>query len=134
MAKKKVTKKKTTKKIKKPNLTLSSQQKLIFGSLLLIIGIYLFIAFISFFFTGKIDQSILGEFPSRDVEAENWVSTFGAKLSHFFIYDGFGVASFIFSGLIFLSGIYVLLNIKRARLGRHWFWGTLIVIYGFLFY
>jgi S-DNA-T family DNA segregation ATPase FtsK/SpoIIIE len=97
--------------------------------LLLILGIYLFIAFVSFFLTGKVDQSILGEFPARDVEVENWVSSFGAKLSHFFIYDGFGIASFIFSGLIFLSGIYVLLNIKKARLGRHWFWGTLIVIW-----
>ena len=129
MAKKKVTKKKTTKTFKKPNLTLTSQQKLIFGSLLLIVGIYLFIAFVSFFFTGKVDQSILGEFPSRAVKAENWVSSFGAKLSHFFIYDGFGIASFIFSGLIFLSGIYVLLNIKKERLGRNWFWGTLIVIW-----
>jgi S-DNA-T family DNA segregation ATPase FtsK/SpoIIIE len=129
MAKKKVTKKKTSKTFKRPSLVLSSQQKLIFGSLLLIIGIYLCIAFISYFFTGKADQSIIGEFPSTSAPAQNWVSTLGAKLSNFFIYDGFGVASFIFSGLIFLSGIYVLLNIKKARLGRHWFWGTLIVIW-----
>ena len=129
MAKKKTSKKSTSRKVKKPSFMLSNQQKLIFGSLLLIIGIYLFIAFLSFLFTGKNDQSILSEFPSRAVDADNWVSTIGANLSHFFIYKGFGVASFMFSGLIFLSGIHVLLNLNKAKLWRHWFWGTLIVIW-----
>ena len=129
MAKKKTSKKSTSRKVKKPSFKLSNQQKLIFGSLLLIIGIYLFIAFLSFLFTGKNDQSILSEFPSRAVDADNWVSTIGANLSHFFIYKGFGVASFMFSGLIFLSGIHVLLNLNKAKLWRHWFWGTLIVIW-----
>ena len=133
MAKKKTTRKKPKTKFKKPSLKLSNQQKLIFGSLLLILGIYLFTAFLSFFFTGKSDQSILSEFPSRDIEAKNWVSYFGATISDFFIARGFGIASFIFSGLIFLSGIYVLLNINKARLKRHWFWGTLIVVWTSLF-
>lgn len=132
MAKKKTRAKTTKKKTKsklKPNFTLSNQQKLIFGSLLLILGIYLFIAFLSFLFTGYADQSVLNEFPSREVKAENWAKIIGAKVSDFFIYRGFGIASFIFSGLIFISGIYVLLGIKKSRLRRHWFWGTLIVIW-----
>jgi DNA segregation ATPase FtsK/SpoIIIE, S-DNA-T family len=129
MAKKKTTKKKSKPKLKKSNFTLSNQQKLVFGSLLLILGILLFIAFLSFFFTGKADQSILTEFASRGVKAQNWLSKFGAWVSNLFIYRGFGIASFMFSGLIFLSGIYVLLNINKAKLFRHWFWGTLIVIW-----
>lgn len=130
MAKKKTKKKPTKKpKLKKPSLKLSSQQKLVFGSLLLILGIYLFIAFLSYFFTGQSDQSILSELPSKDVEHKNWAKWVGARISDFFINKGFGLPSFIFSGLIFISGIYVLLNIKRKRLARHWFWGTLIVIW-----
>ncbi len=133
MAKKKTraktTKKKTTSKRKKPNLSLTNQQKLVFGSLLLILGILLFLAFLSFFFTGQADQSVLNQFTSREIEAQNWMSKFGAWVSDLFIYKGFGVASFIFSGLIFLSGIYVLLNINKARLWRHWFWGTLSVVW-----
>ena len=133
MAKKKTsaktTKKKTTTKIKKSKFSISNQQKLVFGSLLLIVGILLFIAFLSFFFTGTADQSIISEFTSRDVQAENWLNKVGAWVSDLFVYKGFGIASFIFSGLIFISGIYVLLNIKKARLSRHWFWGTLIVIW-----
>jgi S-DNA-T family DNA segregation ATPase FtsK/SpoIIIE len=129
MAKKKASRKKPIKKVRKLNFNLTSQQKLVFGSLLLILGILLFIAFLSYFFTGEQDQSTLSEFASREVKAENWLSKIGAWVSHFFIYRGFGIASFIFSGLIFISGIYVLLNINKGRLGRHWFWGILIVIW-----
>lgn len=129
MAKKKETSTKESKKSKKLSLTLSNQQKLIFGSLLLIIGILLFISFLSYFFTGEADQSALNEFGSREVKTENWLSKVGAWISHLFIFRGFGIASFIFSGLIFISGIYVLLNINKVRLRRHWFWGTLIVIW-----
>jgi len=130
MAKKKRAKKVTKpKRIKKISFALSNQQKLVFGSLLLILGILFFLAFLSFLFTGKVDQSILSEFSSRDVKAENWLSKIGAFISDLFIYRGFGVSSFIFSGLLFISGIYLLLNISKSKLWRHWFWGTLIVIW-----
>jgi len=131
MAKKKTKAKPKTpkKKFKAPSFKLSNQQKLVFGSLLIMLGFLLFIAFISFFLTGKADQSALSEIGSRDYEYNNWTSQFGAWLSDFFIQRGFGVASFIFSGLIFLSGVYVLLNLKKSKLRKHWFWGTLIVIW-----
>jgi len=129
MAKKRATKKKVVKKSKRLNFTLSNQQKLVFGSLLLILGILLFIAFLSYFFTGNADQSTLTEFSTRDIKAQNWLSKFGAWVSDLFIFRGFGIASFIFSGLIFISGIYVILSINKARLKRHWFWGILIIIW-----
>ncbi len=120
---------KTKRKIKKPSFKLSNQQKLIFGSLLIILGILLFISFLSFIFTGKEDQSILSEFPSREVEAQNWAKLLGAKVSDLFIVKGFGIPSFIFSGLLFLSGVYVTLNLKMSKLRKHWVWGTLIIIW-----
>ncbi len=130
---KRTTKKKTTAKPKtkrKPiSFKLSSQQKLIVGSLLIILGVLLFISFVSFLFTGKEDQSILAEFPSRQVDAKNWASQFGAKLSEWFITKGFGLPSFIFSGLLFLSGVYITLNLNLVKLRKHWIWGTLIVIW-----
>jgi S-DNA-T family DNA segregation ATPase FtsK/SpoIIIE len=91
---------------------------------LLILGILLFIAFFSHFFTGEADH-----FTPKNVETKNWLGKVGAWASKLFIHRGFGIASFIFSGLIFISGIYILLNINKTRLGRHWFWGTLIVIW-----
>ncbi|MEM5565192.1 DNA translocase FtsK [Psychroserpens sp. AS72] len=125
---------KTTPKFKKPSLKLSSQQKLIFGSLLIILGILMFVAFLSFFFTGQADQSTLSEMASRDIETQNWLNKLGAWTSDFFINKGFGIASFIFSGLLFLSGIYITLDINKARLRRHWIWGTLIVIWLSVFF
>lgn len=137
MAKKKTktkNKAKTTPKFRKPSLKLSSQQKLIFGSLFIIIGVLMFIAFLSFFFTGKADQSTLTEITSREVEAKNWLNKLGAWVSDLFINKAFGIASFIFSGLVFLSGIYITLDINKARLRRHWIWGTLIVIWLSVFF
>ena len=135
MAKKKTkTKPKKTLKLKKPSLKLSSQQKLVFGSFLIILGLLLFIAFLSYFFTGKIDQSVIDSFPNRTENVNNWASQFGAWLSDFFIHRGFGIASFIFSGLIFLSGVYVLMDITKTKLRRHWFWGTLIVVWLSIFF
>lgn len=134
MAKKTIKKKTTTKAkpktaAKKPSFKLSSQQKLIFGSLLIILGVLLFISFLSFVFTGKEDQSVLLNFPERSEEYKNWASQIGAWISELFITKGFGISSFIFSGLLFLSGVYVTLNLKKNQLRKHWIWGTLIVIW-----
>ncbi|MFS4481587.1 DNA translocase FtsK [Hyunsoonleella sp. 2307UL5-6] len=129
MAKRTKTKKPTKPKLKKPSFKLSSQQKLVFGSFLVIFGIILCVSFISFFFTGKADQSTLADFASRDVETQNWLSKIGAWLSDLFIQRGFGISAFIISGLVFLSGIYVLMDIKRSKLRKHWFWGVIIMIW-----
>ena len=131
MAKKKTKKAKSFKKrtFKAPSFKINSQQKLIFGSLLIILGILLFLAFLSFLFSGNTDQSILTEFTSRDIKADNWLNKSGAWLSDFFINRGFGISSFIFSGLLFLSGVYVLMDGNKSKLRKHWIWGTLIVIW-----
>ncbi len=132
------TKSSTESKFKKPSrdfgLKLSSQQKLIFGSLLIILGILMFIAFLSFFFTGKADQSTLTEIASRDVAAQNWLNKLGAWVSDLFITRGFGISSFIFSVLLFISGIYVTLDLKKTKLLKHWIWGTLIAIWFSIFF
>ncbi|MDO6759133.1 DNA translocase FtsK [Tamlana sp. 2_MG-2023] len=123
------TKKAPRKKFKMPSFKLSSQQKLVLGSFLVISGLLICIAFISHLFTGKIDQSALTEFTSREVPTKNWLSKFGAWLSDLLIQRGFGLASFIFSGLVFLSGVFVLMNLSTTKLRKHWFWGVFIIIW-----
>ena len=130
MAKKKTKTNKTLKEKKRTlSFKLSSQQKLILGSFLVIFGLLLCIAFISFFFTGNADQSTISNFASRQTKAENWLNKSGAWLSDLFILRGFGVSSFIFSGLIFISGLYVLLDSSRAKLRKHWFWGLITIVW-----
>jgi S-DNA-T family DNA segregation ATPase FtsK/SpoIIIE len=97
------------KRISKINLTLTSSQRLVMGSFLIIIGILLFTALLSYLFTGENDQSTIGEFTNRATQTENWLSKIGAWISELLIYKGFGISSFIFSGLIFLSGVSVCL-------------------------
>ncbi|WP_298423170.1 DNA translocase FtsK [uncultured Kordia sp.] len=114
-------------KFKKPDFTLTRQHKIVLGSLLMLFAVALFIAFISFFFTWEVDQSELGQL-TRASETENWMQKFGANISHFFIYKGFGVSSLIFAGLLFLSGLTLFLASER-KLFNNWFWGSIIVIW-----
>ncbi|MDG1315180.1 MAG: DNA translocase FtsK [Flavobacteriaceae bacterium] len=118
------------KRISKINLKLSSSQRLVTGSFFTIIGILLFIALLSYLFTGENDQSTLNDFTNRTTQTENWLSKIGAWVSELLIYNGFGVFSFIFSGLIVLSGVSILANSNKKRLWRNWFWGTIIIIWG----
>mgnify|MGYP001601194832 CR=1 FL=1 len=112
-----------------PEITLTNPQRLVLGSFLVIFGVLVFIAILSYFFTGESDQSTLNEFTSRAVPTKNWLSKIGAWVSHLLVYNGFGIASFLFSGLLVLSGITVLMNTSKQRLFRHWVWGVLGIIW-----
>lgn len=133
MAKRTKTKKPTKSKTNKLSFKLSNQQKLILGSFLVIFGVVLCISFISFFFTGNADQSTLSDI-SRITESKNWLSKSGAWLSNFFIYQGFGISAFIISGLLLLSGIYVLMDLKKTKLRQQWFWGIYIMLWLSIFF
>lgn len=99
--------------------------KSISGSILLLFSIYLFIAFTSYLFTWKSDQNLILQtsffdfmFGDTDVPVSNWLGKFGAWVSHLFIYKWFGVASFAFSFLFFITGTRLLLNIRLLPLRR----------------
>ena len=112
-----------------PKFQLSHQQKIILGSLLMLLSIACFIAFVSFFSSWKADQSLLSEFANRELEARNWLNKFGAAISHLFIFKGFGIASFIFLILLFQTGLFLFLNIGTRKLLTRWFWGIVIIIW-----
>ena len=128
--------KKKKRKAKKSNVSkftfskiiLNKQQKTILGSFLLLLGILMCIAFVSYLFSWKADQSELGHF-SRNTNTQNAINIFGAIISNFFIYKGFGIASIIFAVLVSLSGITVLLGTSIEALKKRWFWGILVVIW-----
>jgi len=110
------------------NTTLNKQQKTILGSFLFLLGVFMCIAFVSYLFSWKTDQSEIGHL-SRSSDTENVTNIFGATISHFFIYKGFGIASILFAILISLSGITVLLNTSIEALKKRWFWGVLVAIW-----
>jgi len=110
-------KKKTTsnKKFKIAALLSDRRVKRVGGLFLFFSGIYLLIAFTAFMFTWKEDQSLLSEnwwvvLREGNYEAENWLGPLGAMMGHLFIYEWFGVTSFLFIFLLFLYGFRVLLG------------------------
>jgi S-DNA-T family DNA segregation ATPase FtsK/SpoIIIE len=107
---------------------LSRQQKVIFGSLLLLFSVALALSFVSFYIYGQQDQSAVYELGNRSVEVRNWLGKFGALLANIFVYEGFGVAAFIFVRLFFLTGAYLILDLSVRKLRSSWFWDIFIAI------
>lgn len=128
MAKKvKKTKAKPTKKPR--SYKLSKKNKIILGSLLMLFSIALFFSFISFYFNWQADQSLLSEFNDRNEEAENLLNKFGASISHFFVYQGFGIASLIIPILLSLSGLHMFLAMEQKGMLKKWIWGLVFMIW-----
>ncbi|WP_422079964.1 DNA translocase FtsK 4TM domain-containing protein [Ulvibacterium sp.] len=111
------------------SLRLSKQNKIILGSLLILLSIALCFSFISFYFTWQEDQSLLTEFADRNEQAKNLLNKFGASASHFFMYKGFGVATFVFPFLLCITGLYLFLGIKGQGLLKKWIWGFIFLIW-----
>ncbi|MGB2761836.1 FtsK/SpoIIIE family DNA translocase [Maribacter stanieri] len=126
---KKATKSKPKPTKKGPSFKLSKQNKIILGSLLMLFSIALFFSFISFYFNWQDDQSLLSEFKDRNELAKNLLNKFGASISHFFMYKGFGLASLIFPFLVCITGIYLFLGLPMKALFKKWIWGLLFVVW-----
>lgn len=126
--------KKAASTIEKKPFQLSRQQKFIFGVLLVLLSISLLLSFISYFITGNHDQSQVTNLLDREIQPDNWLGKFGGSLANFFLYEGFGVASFILIRFFTLTGIYLILDISLNKLKRILFWDLyLIIILSILF-
>ncbi len=82
------------------------------GLFLMLLSLLLFIAFFSYLFTGKHDQSVvesLFDAPMHESgkEVQNWLGMVGAYLANVFIFDWFGLASFLFIPLLFQLGFRI---------------------------
>ena len=108
---------------------LNRQQKFILGILLIFFSLALLLSFISYFVTGNNDQNIVTEIANRSAKAENWLGKFGAYLADFFLYKGFGVASFIFVRVLFLMGAYLVLDMALSKLKKSFFWDFYLIIF-----
>ncbi len=106
----------------------SRQQKLLLGCLLVLFSIALLVAFVSFFIHGNQDQSIVNAMSNREEVAGNWLGKFGALLADFFIYKGFGAASFVLVKLLFLTGAFLVLDISLFKLKTIWFWDLFVMV------
>ncbi len=95
------------------------------GAIFLLMALYQTLSFISYFFTWKQDQDkVINKgfidfvFSDTDVVIDNHLGKLGAWLSHLFIYEWFGLASFIFPFVFIVLGIYLLTKFKLLPLKK----------------
>ena len=107
---------------------LSKEYKIVIGSLLVLFSIALLVAFISFYLHGQADQSAVDQLDNRNTEVSNWLGKIGAYVADLIVYQGFGVASFVFVRLFFLTGLYLFLGLPLSKLRSTWFWDLFAMI------
>ncbi len=109
------------------------------GSFLILLSLYVTIAFISYFFSWKADQDFVWEkvFSGPEVSVENSAGKLGAWTSTLFLDCWFGLSSFSIPFILFAFGV----NLFGIQLFNTWrvikicFFGTILfsVILGYLF-
>ncbi len=109
----------------------------IWGLLLLLVSLYLFIAFVSYLFTWQEDYDEVARFSweiflYNNLEIENWLGRLGAFLSHSFFMI-FGLSSFLVAAMLGLTGYCKLNRVPLAKFGRFFRWSFLLLIWCSLF-
>jgi len=130
---------KKKKRVKSFRFLSDKRFKLTFGISFILFSLYLYLTFISYFFTWKTDHSFEWSrvFSGPELIVENWGGKFGAFLANKFINHWFGLASFLLPLILFVLGLRMV-NIKTFRIGktiRNCLLGTILlsVILSFLF-
>jgi S-DNA-T family DNA segregation ATPase FtsK/SpoIIIE len=126
MAKKKTDKETEPKKISKNRFTTffkSETTHFVIGLISVIFSVYLLLAFISFFFTGAADQSILdnqqpGELMQATNHVKNYAGARGAQLAEFLINECFGIAACFIILFLAVAGMKMI----KAYQFRVWKW------------
>jgi DNA segregation ATPase FtsK/SpoIIIE, S-DNA-T family len=131
--------KKNGKKNKKNKSLNDERLKIILGIFTLFLAAFLTLAFISYFFTWKVDQSFQYSkvISGVEINVENWSGKAGAHFANLFINKWFGIASFTFPFLLIVIGLRFF-NIKLFSISKTLklsIFGTIIlsVLLGYLF-
>ncbi len=117
--------------------------KVVIGSLLSLLSIYIFLACVSYLFTWEVDQDKLLNrsfleflFDSQTPAVENWLGKFGAWTSHLLIYQLFGITSFGICFLMFVIGFKILFDVALFPIIRsfvvvfsYMLWGSLFLAF-----
>ena len=82
----------------------------ILGSLSLLITLFLFVAFTSYLFTWQDDQDMVQLwrthlFSTNDLKANNLMGYIGAFVAYQIIFNGFGIAAYLFCSFFFVLGV-----------------------------
>ncbi len=110
----------------------------VIGLVLLTIGLYLALAFLSFFFTGWEDQSLVQNTKGYTLEyinenVKNWAGLTGARIADFVINRTFGVSCLLYLFFYFLCALWMM-HIRPMRMFRTFMICSFFVIWLSLFF
>ncbi len=125
---KKTNDKPNTEQAEKRPWRVSRRNKVIFGLFFFLFSVAMLLSFVSYLFYWQADQSALTQFSDRAVPVQNWLGKFGALLAELFLYNGFGVASFILIRFFFMFGAYLVLDLPVGKLKRTLFWDLYLTV------
>ncbi len=113
------------------NLFHNERLNFFIGLLLVIISVYLILAFISYFTTGAADQSMIeelrsGEMNNQKHEFANSCGSIGAFAASFFMKRCFGLAAFLIPVFLLLTGLR-LMRVYKTNLLK-WFMSLMVVM------
>lgn len=111
-------KKQTEPKVKKNRLR-DERIRLVLGVSIVLFSIFLFIAFFSFLFTWKQDQSISWDklFSGSSLTVDNWSGKMGALFANLFMNQWFGISSLVIPFLLLILGLRFL-KLRTLPIGR----------------
>lgn len=129
--KKKSSSKKTFKSVTGFDMFENEKLYFIIGLILLGLGLFMTVAFVSFINTGEIDLSMIesprpGEIMNEKGEFVNYCGSLGAYMSYFLMKKCFGLAAFAIPFFLFLSSLKMM-RVYNLVLTK-WFMGTTIVM------
>ncbi|WP_134090558.1 DNA translocase FtsK [Olivibacter sp. XZL3] len=116
------------------------------GLFFLVLSLYFFIAFISYLFTWQNDQSYISAanggwgtlfktreeleaFGFKEALVENWLGKLGALLANQFMYEWFGIASFLFIIIFFVIGYRLLFKVRLIALDKLFGYGFFLLLF-----
>ena len=118
-----------------PDTSLKKRQReILLGGFLIVISLLLGLSFVSFYFSWQADQSTLNAFTDPKVSSQNLFNKLGALISHFFIYQLFGVGAFVLVYLVLRTGLSYFFNTPKNELLNRWSWGMLHMLWLSLFF
>ncbi|MCH1454571.1 MAG: DNA translocase FtsK [Flavobacteriaceae bacterium] len=104
------------------------RRQILLGSFLILLGFLLTVSFISFLFHHQSDQSTLEAFFEKEIPSKNLLNKVGASVSHFFIYQLFGIAAFLLPYLMGYTGYLLFFDRNKKQLLNHWSWAFLYMM------
>ena len=148
-AKKKATKpsdKRPTTPVSGSYIPQNGQLPFIAGVFLIMLSVFLLIAFVSYVFTGTADQDVLQQtmenvISNPNKKTNNSLGWFGANIAHWFIYIWFGISAFLLIPILFLSGFHLVFkkdlfrfNLNRFTIGSVFYLFFISIFLGYFVY